>query len=127
MDTTQLTAIVGLLIALSVASERLVEIVKGIIPVLGKEHSDTSKEGFRRAALQVLAVVAGVVTAFLARPTIPEGLIPSKATGDWPILALGLLASGGSGFWNSVLTYVTKAKDVKKLEAEEKKKDVAAK
>jgi len=33
---------------------------------------------------------------------------------------LGLLASGGSGFWNSVLTFVNKVKDVKKLEAEEK-------
>jgi hypothetical protein len=29
-----------------------------------------------------------------------------------------LLASGGSGFWNSILTYVTKAKDLKAAEAE---------
>jgi O-antigen/teichoic acid export membrane protein len=121
MDTAQLTAIVGLLIALSVASERLVEIVKGIIPPLNKENSDANKEGWRRAALQVLAVAAGIVTAFLARPTIPESMIPANATGDWPILALGLLASGGSGLWNSVLTYVTKVKDIKKLDAEEKK------
>jgi hypothetical protein len=34
--------------------------------------------------------------------------------------ALGLLASGGSGFWNSILTYVTKAKDIKAAEAESK-------
>jgi O-antigen/teichoic acid export membrane protein len=122
MDTTQLTAMVGLLIALSVASERFVEIIKGIIPFLNKENSDETKEGLRRAALQVLAVVAGVITAFLARPTIPESIIPAKVTGAWPILALGLLASGGSGFWNSVLTYVTKVKDIKKLEVEEKKK-----
>ena len=126
MDTTQLTAIVGLLIALSVASERLVEIIKGIVPSLNKENSDATKEGRRRAVLQVLAVLAGIVTAFLAKPTIPDGIIPATATGVWPVLALGLLASGGSGFWNSVLTYVTKVKDIKKLDAEEKKKAAGA-
>jgi hypothetical protein len=125
MDTTNLTAIVGLLIALSVASERLVEIIKGVIPPLNKENSDVNKEGVRRAALQVLAVAAGVITAFLARPSIPEGLIPADATGGWPVFALGLLASGGSGFWNSVLTYVTKAKEVKSAEAAEKKRATA--
>lgn len=34
---------------------------------------------------------------------------------------LGLLASGGSGFWNSIQTYVAKAKEVKKIEIEEEK------
>ena len=121
MDTTQLAAIVGLLIALSVASERLVEIVKGMIPALNKENSSAKKEGWRRATLQVLAVVAGVATAFLARPAIPAGILPAEATGDWPIIALGLLASGGSGFWNSVLTYVANVKDIKKLVADDMK------
>jgi len=41
---------------------------------------------------------------------------------SWSILGLGLLASGGSGFWNSVLTYVTKVKDIKTVEADAKKK-----
>ena len=122
MDTTQLAAIVGLLIALSVASERLVEIVKGAIPPLNRENKDTRKEGWRRAVLQALAVVAGIVTAFLARPAIPAGVLPAEATGDWPIIALGLLASGGSGFWNSVLGYVGNVKDIKKLTADEMKK-----
>src|SRR5262244_130117 len=124
MDTTKLTAIVSLLITLSVASERLVEIVKGFIPALDKENSDPNKEGRRRAVLQILAVVAGIFTAFLARPILPQEILPP--TNDGVILALGLLASGGSGFWNSILTYVTKVKEVKKLEAEEKKKTAAA-
>jgi hypothetical protein len=37
------------------------------------------------------------------------------------------LASGGSGFWNSILTYVTKAKDLKAAEAETRQIEVRAK
>jgi hypothetical protein len=33
------------------------------------------------------------------------------------ILALGLLASGGSGFWNSILSYVGNLKALKETQA----------
>lgn len=115
MDTTKLVAIIGLIIALSVASERLVEIVKGLFPILNGKSKVPWKEGVRRTVLQSLAAGAGIGTAFLARPTIPPEALP--ATSDSAILALGLLASGGSGFWNSVLTYVLKVKDIKAVEA----------
>jgi hypothetical protein len=121
MDATTMTAIVGLLVALSIASERLVEIIKGLVPVLQNEFPDPAKEGRRRAALQLLAVVAGIVTAFLASPTLGD-LVPAETPHPGlQFLALGLLASGGSGFWNSVLTYVTTAKDIKGIEAQQKK------
>ena len=115
MDATNLTAIVGVILALSIASERLVEIIKGFIPGLYKQDSDPKAEGRRRSYLQILAVLSGVLTAFLARDYSPPEI--AKPTESWAILGLGLLASGGSGFWNSVLTYVTKAKDLKKVEA----------
>ncbi|NOT54006.1 MAG: hypothetical protein HOP18_05315 [Deltaproteobacteria bacterium] len=118
MNMTELTTIVSLLIALSIASERLVEIVKGFTPWLDQQQSDPKKEGQRRAVLQLLAVGAGIGTAFLAGPMIPKEVY--DATTPLGTVALGLLASGGSGFWNSVLTYVTKVKDVKKLEADAK-------
>ena len=120
MDATNLTAIVGVILALSIASERLVEIIKGFIPGLDKQDSDPKAEGRRRSYLQILAVLSGVLTAFLARDYIPPEI--AKPTESGAILGLGLLASGGSGFWNSVLTYVTKAKDLKKLEAVAAKK-----
>jgi hypothetical protein len=65
MDTTQLSTIIGLLAALSVASERLVEIAKGLIPWLDQQNSDPGTESRRRAALQFLAAAAGVTTAFV--------------------------------------------------------------
>lgn len=116
MDATKLAAIVGVILALSIASERLVEIIKGFVPWLDRKASDPRVEGRRRSGLQILAVCSGVLTAFLARDYIPLEI--AKPTQTWSILGLGLLASGGSGFWNAILTYVTRLKDIKKAEAE---------
>ena len=125
MDPTKLTTVISLLVALSIASERLVDIIKGVIPWLNQPRVRPADEGWRKAALQVLAVIAGITTAWLSSAAIPKGVgIPDDWTGT---LALGLLASGGSGFWNSILTYVTKAKDVKAAEAETKQIEVRAK
>lgn len=110
MGTTNLVAVVGLLVALSAASERFVEIIKGFVPSLNTERDTPEKEGYRKATLQILAVVAGILTTFLARPSIPPELMPS---GKLSFIALGLLASGGSGLWNSVLTYLLEIKNIK--------------
>jgi hypothetical protein len=115
MDATKLTSIVGVLLALSIASERLVEIIKGLWPWLDKPNANETAERRRCSAVQFLAVVSGVVTAFLASSYIPPEI--ARPADGWSILGLGLLASGGSGLWNSVLTYLTKVKDVKKAQA----------
>ena len=121
MDITSLTAVVTLLLTLSIASERLVEIIKGLVPFLNKEITDDAKrEGWRKATLQCLAVVSGILTAYLAKPVIPD-FASLKLNGTGAYFALGLLASGGSGFWNSILTYVTKLKDIKGAQAEKAK------
>jgi hypothetical protein len=85
------------------------------LPALGKEKADEAAEGRRCAYLQLLAVISGIVTARLAQDFIPMEI--TKLPEGWAIVGLGLLASGGSGFWNSVLTYVTKVKELKKVEA----------
>ena len=110
--TTNLSSVVGLLAALSIAAERFVEILKNAVPFLNQHNQDAAKEGWRRAALQLMAVLGGIVTALLAWPAI-EGVAPASWHSTTGILALGLLASGGSGFWNSVLTYVLNVKDIK--------------
>lgn len=128
LSATYLAGLVSLILALSVASERLVEIVKGFIPPLNNAIAVTddpkskNEEARRQAYLQILAVIAGVFTAFMARDYIPKEI--AAPTETWKIIGMGLLASGGSGFWNSVLTYVTKVKDLKKVEAEEAKRAV---
>ena len=115
MDTTKIIAIVSLILALSIASERLVEIIKGLIPVLDKENTDPRKERLRHACLQFLAVLSGIATAYLAKDAIPVEI--QNAAKGWGLIGLGLLASGGSGLWNSILAYVTHAKDLKEADA----------
>ncbi|MDR1969297.1 MAG: hypothetical protein LBQ32_11505 [Burkholderiaceae bacterium] len=116
MDSTQLTSLVSLILALSIASERLVEIIKGLIPFLSKKKSNPIFEGIRCSLLQTLAVASGVGTAYLARDYFPAGI--ANPTEKWSILGLGLLASGGSGLWNSILSYTNKIKDIEKIEPE---------
>lgn len=78
MDMTRVVAIVGLLVALSVASERVVEIVKGLIPRLTGKSEVKWKEGVRRTLNQLLAVGAGILTAYLARPALPLEVVRGR-------------------------------------------------
>lgn len=115
MNTTELTVIIGLLVSLSVAAERLVEIVKNAIPPLRAAETDKDKEAKRQLYLHLLGVGAGLLTAGLAAPAI-AAVLPERWASPSTILALGLLASGGSGFWNSILSYVYQVKNIKKAE-----------
>ena len=119
MEATKLAAFVSLMVALSIATERLVEIIKGFSAYLSKEQTDEKSERVRKSALQTLAVLAGIFTAWSASGYIPAEI--SRPTESWQIIGLGLLASGGSGFWNSIATYFLKIKDLKKIEVEDKK------
>lgn len=119
--------IVALLAALSVAAERLVEIIKGMIPWLQKPKLDsdqnpTTEEGWRRVALHLLAFVAGTLTAYLTDAVTEdfvldqlEKLTGSQQLNPWTIyLMLGLLSSAGSGFWNSIVSYLNLLKNIRK-------------
>lgn len=115
-----LTTVVSILIVLSVSAERLVEIIKGFFPFLSKEFEDAKKEHWRKLALQVLAVGAGILTAVLAAPLLPpEVSAKIKLDNAGSILALGFLTSGGSGFWNGILGYLKGIKDIKQVQATE--------
>ncbi|QUY42642.1 hypothetical protein [Acaryochloris marina] len=109
----KIAEVVGFVLALSIASERLVEIIKGFWPWLDKtKMKGSTEEGIRRSLLHILAVFSGVFTAFLAKESIPIEV------SNLSFVVLGLLASGGSGFWNAILTYVLEVKNLKKAESE---------
>lgn len=109
---TNLSSLVAVLIVLSVASERLVEIVKGLLPPLNQPRENPFWEGVRKSFLQLLAVGSGVFTAWATQSAIRQ-VFPDVGS-PAGIIALGLLASGGSGFWNSLNTYVLELKNVQK-------------
>lgn len=107
---------IQILIALSIASERLVEIVKGFWPFLNNTNKDAKKEGWRRVILHVLAAVSGIVTALLAQQWVGDAF-PDGWNTPVALLAIGLLISGGSGFWNVILSYLLQVKNLKKKDA----------
>lgn len=121
MDLTKLIVIVSLILSLSIASERLVEIIKGFFPSLDKARDDPAEEGRRRSYLQILAVISGIVTSYLARDFLPVEV--AKVPEGLAVIGLGLLVSGGSGLWNSVLSYLTQVKEIKKADLEVAKKN----
>lgn len=112
-----ISTIVALLVVLSIASERLVEIIKALVPWLQQSHADQRTQSLRNAAIHCLAMICSIVTALIAAPAI-EGIaiIPADWTNPGTVIALGLLASGGSGFWNSIQSYLLRLKNLKKLE-----------
>jgi hypothetical protein len=177
MEVDKLISIVTLLITLSVASERLVEIIKGYFPSLNADVVDDSnanpviadpdaspavtvsdadikealnREAKRKAKVSLLAVGCGIVTAWIASPILAgifKDLFSNSGcqifggfledSGKWLpcgfnlsvngfllTTALGLLASGGSSLWNSILEYLLKIKDLKKVEVRRAKEDV---
>jgi tellurite resistance protein TehA-like permease len=124
MPINSLPAVLTLLVALSVATERAVEILKSLVPWLDTVRPEPASEGRRRATIQALAVVFGVIIAYFSWPIIAQVVAQPQPKTPAPdistILALGLLSSGGSGFWNSILGYVVSLKVLKGAEAKER-------
>ncbi len=110
----QISNALTVVIAVSVAVERVVEILKQMFPPLATEQSDPTKENLRRAALQLLAAVVGAVIAGYG------GLqLGAMHTGVATDVLIGLMASGGSGFWNHALDAMRAMKVSKEAAANE--------
>lgn len=120
-----LPEVITMIIALSVASERLVEIVKGMWPWLDQEKANQSNEARRKAAVQALAVVAGIIVTALTWNLVGAVIAPGK-TPFWSVLAVGLLASGGSGFWHTILGLVTSTRDLRRATVREVEREAQA-
>jgi hypothetical protein len=106
-----LTESVAMIAALSAASERLVAIVKGRIKWLDEPKTDLADERNRRLVLRLMAIISGIVTAALSG----QYLVAGSTDYNWQTLVgAGILAGGGSDFWNSTLGYLNALKDKQK-------------
>ncbi|MDX2507904.1 MAG: hypothetical protein QNL62_26010 [Gammaproteobacteria bacterium] len=66
MNLEDMTTILSVIIVMSMASERLVDIVKGFIPAINRAvEDDPQREIRRKAYIQILAVLSGIVTALI--------------------------------------------------------------
>jgi hypothetical protein len=108
--------VVGVLVTLSVASERAVEVLKGYIPWLGQQRPGEPNDARRRSHIILASTAINLLVAYVSWDLIAS--TPVKDLGKWPaIIGLGLLSTGGSSMWNSVLSYLVGMKDIKKSEA----------
>lgn len=110
---TSLSTFIALVAGISVAVERVIEVVKGAIPRLANPWS--ASDNYRKALLQVMSIVAGAIIAWQMKSQIQATLPAGLAAGvDWPTYAMvGLMSSGGSGLWNHVLDIVRSVKEEK--------------
>jgi hypothetical protein len=103
---------VAYLAALSMAAERLVQIIRGIpgLELATENEKDLKAEARRSAKINGLAVLTGLITSAIAHWL---GVLPVAK--NWPeVLMYGVLAGAGSGFWNAVLSYLLELKSLNK-------------
>jgi hypothetical protein len=135
----QFSSLVAILLAISLATERLVTIVKTIWPnSLGEESLDSNgivdqkKDRGRKLIIQFLSFLfAWLTSSFLTGAESLDlfGWI-KVGGGDDPlkvhVVAVALLSMGGSAFWNNILGYTKAVKDIKVNEKSEKETGMSA-
>jgi len=116
------STLIAFLAGLSVATERVVEVIKGLPGIsafLTVDRAGTAEEA-RKATVQLVAIVVGSILAAMT-----YGQLPAQATlphGGWQVYTLfGVMASGGSGLWNSALDIVRETNTQKQLITEKLK------
>ena len=121
MSIDHLSELIGILLAVSLATERLVMIIRTPITWLNDESKDPKTDWKRRFAVQLLALAAAIgTTGFLAESTwdirgslfVGSGENPAKI----PLLIVALLATGGSSFWKNMLGYTKAVRDARVAE-----------
>ena len=111
-----MTTLFAFLAALSVATERITEIIKGlpfICTWLSKERRGPA-EDWRKAAIHIIAIVVGAVLAGLTASQAPA-TVPLKNGGFGIFLLFGAMAAGGSGLWNSALDIMRETNKQKQI------------
>jgi hypothetical protein len=121
LNLNVLTSFIALILAVSIAAERMVEVVKGWFPSLWlfKANADPVQEARRSAWIQCLAGMCGVIIAAAAKIDVfadiqvrsgwnPQSHVALYRAASWSIT--GILASGGSAFWNHTLDLIKAAK-----------------
>jgi hypothetical protein len=117
MDPKVLTTFITSIAAISIAAERIVEILKGWFPNLPlfSTKSDPASEMRRCAFIHVLAGTCGALVSWLGQIDVFQDIAPKGE--HWvKYLVTGLLSSAGSAFWNHFLDFV-KATKIKKEQA----------
>ncbi|RWY50086.1 hypothetical protein [Mucilaginibacter gilvus] len=123
MDISIISKLVSIILAISLASERLVTFIKTLVPPLNTPEPPpvppfSTQEKTRRFIVMILAFLTGWLAAKLMGTE--EGFfsgrlnVGTEALPIWiPYFIIGLMASGGSAFWAKILEYIKAVNDIK--------------
>jgi hypothetical protein len=125
----RLTTLLGFLAALSLATERITETIKGL-PLLSRwlaveKAAGSTEEEFRKASIHILAIAVGTILAGLTQDQLSTAM-GMHYSGFWGYLLFGAMASGGSGMWNSALDIVREVNRQKQILTEQLKSSAPA-
>ena len=116
-----LQSVVAVILAISLAAERLVTIAKTLVPHwLGQERLDATmkvdpiRDRWRRITVLALSIASAyLATAFAGNRFGPLEAFAFTPTFSLPVFLVAILASGGSAMWNNLLGYSKAAKDIR--------------
>ena|SRR5258708_2110463 len=110
MELTSITMFLTTVLALSMAVERVVEIIKGMFPDTIAHAKEGNAEFQRCAWIRLMSATIGSGIAYISHLKLFEHDCPDL----WPrigcALLLGFLSAGGSAFWNHLLDIVKASK-----------------
>jgi hypothetical protein len=127
---SSLQVLLAYLLAASVASERLVTIVKTFLPTLAEEKKKPTQEvdpvadRWRRVSVLGTAILSAWITVGLSAPGNAENIsfgnfLPFATVEigalSLPLVLVAVLVSGGSALWNNLLGYTKAVKDTKQV------------
>ncbi len=120
----KLTTLLGFMAALSLATERITETIKGL-PGLSRwlavdKASRSTAEELRKASIHILAIAVGTILARLTQDQLSASM-GMHYGGFGAYLLFGAMASGGSGIWNSALDFVREVNKQKQILTEQLK------
>ncbi len=128
MGIEAISELVAVVLAISLATERLVLIIRTpqrflwVFPLgkwLNDENKDhPEKDGPRRLVLQLISFICALFTVgWLAAGVWNPLESISIAKQTMPLWLLAILATGGSSFWKNFLGYTKAVRDVKQKDA----------
>jgi hypothetical protein len=122
LPVTQIASVVALALALSVAVERVIEILKGLIPILATPQSSPKLENLRTAVIHLLSVAIGTLAARGGGIDLFQKITGVTSNNNhirWicGYVVCGLMAAGGAAFWNHILDIVRSSKIKSETEA----------
>lgn len=127
---------VATILAISLAGERIVAMVKAMAPRWFQENKPEAgvvaptavEDSGRKLRVQIVAFASCWAAA--AAMVTPGDFLPFNAIllggTDFPVVLVGLLAMGGSAFWTQVLGIASALKDLKQVEVAAKRTESAS-